>query len=88
MAEIVGSARTRVSNRGQAVRISYCQLTLTGIAGFLGTAVYRAYHGDLQALRQRALARSQIARTAAGPIEFSTEGKGSPVLVIHGAGEG
>ena len=34
------------------------------------------------------LAGSKVIETARGPIEYTTYGQGSPVLVIHGAGGG
>ena len=88
MAEIAGGARTHVRSWMRGTRTPYGQLALAGIAGLLGTAVYRAYHHDLQTLRQRVMTGGQMAATAAGPIEYASEGEGSPVLVIHGAGGG
>ena len=48
----------------------------------------KQYHEELSRARSRILQDSQVVETAHGPIEYSTTGKGSPVLYIHGAGGG
>lgn len=47
-------------------------------AGAVGLAVWR--HGKLAALE----ARSSVARTSAGPVEYESRGQGPAVLVLHG----
>ncbi len=48
----------------------------------------KKYQEDLSRARGRILQGSQVVETAHGPIEYSTTGKGLPVLFIHGAGGG
>ena len=52
------------------------------------TIVVLAYQKDIKPTRARILAGSQIAETAAGPIEYAVAGTGTPLLSIHGAGGG
>jgi 2-hydroxy-6-oxonona-2,4-dienedioate hydrolase len=49
---------------------------------------YRSYRDDIAAERDRALLGSAMIETSYGPIEYSTLGQGSPILVIHGTGGG
>jgi 2-hydroxy-6-oxonona-2,4-dienedioate hydrolase len=49
---------------------------------------YRSYRDDIAAERDRALLGSTMIETSYGPIEYSTLGQGSPILVIHGTGGG
>jgi 2-hydroxy-6-oxonona-2,4-dienedioate hydrolase len=49
---------------------------------------YRSYRFDIAAERNRALLGSTMIETSYGPIEYSTLGQGSPILVIHGTGGG
>lgn len=51
-------------------------------------AIYASYNSEVGAARERVLAGSKVIETARGPIEYTTYGQGSPVLVIHGAGGG
>lgn len=53
----------------------------------LATGLYVRFRRDLEA-RYAALAVSDIAVTAAGPIEYAQTGRGPPVLFVHGAGGG
>ena len=48
----------------------------------------KQYQRELSIARDRILEGSQVVKTARGPIEYSTSGRGSPVLFIHGAGGG
>jgi 2-hydroxy-6-oxonona-2,4-dienedioate hydrolase len=67
-------------------------LGLTAVAaaavGAAAIGVFSAYRRDLGEIRQDIAARSRIANTALGPIEYAIEGTGAPALVIHGAGGG
>jgi pimeloyl-ACP methyl ester carboxylesterase len=61
------------------------------LAGFLliGVGVISlVYARDMQAIRARLTAGSQVIETRHGPLEYTTWGDGSPVLVVHGAGGG
>lgn len=51
-------------------------------------AVYVQYRSDLAAARQRIAGNSQVITTACGPVEYAIAGRGTPVLVVHGAGGG
>lgn len=62
-----------------------------GVVGALAVgagATYLAYARDMRATRDRLAAGSQIIETRHGPMEYTTWGEGSPVLVVHGAGGG
>lgn len=48
----------------------------------------KQYQRDISIAKDRILEGSQIVKTARGRIEYSTFGKGLPVLFIHGAGGG
>ena len=48
----------------------------------------KQYQKELSSARGRILEDSQVVKTAHGPIEYSTAGKGLPVLFVHGAGGG
>ena len=48
----------------------------------------KPYQKELSSARGRILKDSQVIKTAHGPIEYSTAGKGLPVLFVHGAGGG
>jgi 2-hydroxy-6-oxonona-2,4-dienedioate hydrolase len=56
-------------------------LTLVALA-------YRSYRDEIAAERDRALLGSTMIETSYGPIEYSTLGQGSPILVVHGTGGG
>jgi 2-hydroxy-6-oxonona-2,4-dienedioate hydrolase len=49
---------------------------------------YGSYHSDIATERHRATHGSILIETSHGPIEYSTLGQGSPILVIHGTGGG
>lgn len=51
-------------------------------------ATYVAYRADLSSLQQRLEAGSRVAATACGDVEYSIQGEGPAVLVVHGAGGG
>lgn len=62
---------------------------------FLGLAALAAgafalprYFGALRAARERLRGASEIADTTCGPIEYAQDGRGFPLLVVHGAGGG
>ena len=46
------------------------------------------YRKDISEARERIAKSGQVAQTACGPIEYAVEGKGPPILVVHGAGGG
>jgi pimeloyl-ACP methyl ester carboxylesterase len=48
----------------------------------------KQYQKELSIARDRILEGSRVVKTAQGPIEYSTAGKGLPVLFSHGAGGG
>ena len=47
-----------------------------------------SYRNDLAAAERRVASGSQVVNTPCGPIEYAVEGKGTPVLAVHGAGGG
>ena len=48
----------------------------------------KQYQKELSSARVRIVEDSQVVKTAHGPIEYSTAGKGLPALFVHGAGGG
>jgi 2-hydroxy-6-oxonona-2,4-dienedioate hydrolase len=72
----------------QSPRRSLLWLAAGLSAGTLTAALYKRYHSDLATYQGRLLAGSQVAMTAAGPIEYADQGQGPAVLIIHGAGGG
>ncbi|KAL0245324.1 hypothetical protein GEMRC1_009403 [Eukaryota sp. GEM-RC1] len=65
-------------------------LTTLGVAlvTLLIPVVYIQYHNDITDARQKVLDGSELLVTEKGEIEYAVEGKGVPVLLIHGAGGG
>jgi pimeloyl-ACP methyl ester carboxylesterase len=72
--------------KGRSVRVILGAL-LVLLAGAI-LLVYLDYRNDLDAARGRAASGSRVADTPCGRIEYATTGRGSPVLVAHGAGGG
>lgn len=58
------------------------------VATLVVAAIGVAYRTDLAAERERIAHASLIAQTPCGPIEYAVQGRGPPVLVVHGAGGG
>ncbi len=57
------------------------------LLALLGFA-YRSYRYDITTERDRALLGGTMIETSYGPIEYTTLGQGSAILVIHGTGGG
>jgi 2-hydroxy-6-oxonona-2,4-dienedioate hydrolase len=61
-------------------------------AGIVGSGLcalaIRRYRSDIRRARERVAAGGTVVETPSGPIEYGSEGDGSPVLVVHGAGGG
>ncbi len=55
---------------------------------FAAAAIYVASSRDMQSIRKRRSAESQIIPTRHGLVEFKTRGSGPAVLVVHGTGGG
>jgi pimeloyl-ACP methyl ester carboxylesterase len=53
-----------------------------------GAASYLRFRREMKEACARLEAESLVVETDAGPIEYGREGRGEPVLVIHGAGGG
>jgi pimeloyl-ACP methyl ester carboxylesterase len=70
------------------MKIEINRMTAIGtVFPFEGFSI-KQYQKELSTARNRILEGSRVVKTAQGRIEFSTAGKGSPVLFIHGAGGG
>ena len=63
-------------------------LPASGAVFSAGGFSIQQYQKELSSARGRILEDSQVVKTAHGPIEYSTAGKGLPVLFVHGAGGG
>jgi 2-hydroxy-6-oxonona-2,4-dienedioate hydrolase len=72
--------------RAGGVRAVAAAAGLAG-AGLCALAV-RRYRRDIHVARERVAAGSTVVETPSGPIEYGSEGDGTPVLVVHGAGGG
>jgi len=68
--------------------LQWAALIATGIAAVGAAVTYRVYASELQVIRDRLTAGSQVVQTQYGPIEYRMWGEGPPVLVVHGAGGG
>jgi pimeloyl-ACP methyl ester carboxylesterase len=58
------------------------------LAALAGARVHRRFRKDLRAAWERIEAGGRVMQTARGAIEYGEAGRGSPVLLIHGAGGG
>ena len=58
------------------------------VAALAAVAIHVFFRRDLDAAHARIAAGSAIAQTACGPIEYAERGRGSAVLLVHGAGGG
>ena len=61
---------------------------MSAAASAAGLVTYARYRREMRAIRAALDGGSTIAETNAGPIEYAENGKGEPMLVIHGAGGG
>ncbi len=52
------------------------------------TAIWLAFRSDVQAAEQRVTGKSQIFQTRYGNMEYAEQGRGPPLLMIHGTAGG
>jgi fermentation-respiration switch protein FrsA (DUF1100 family) len=60
---------------------------LVVITGVLVIVTYPRYSREMRAARNHLQSESEILNTDKGEIEYAVKGEGTPVLVLHGAGE-
>ena len=71
------------------VRRVWIVLGVSGVAlAGLIALILSSYRNDLAAAERRVASGSQVVNTRCGPIEYAVEGKGAPLLAVHGAGGG
>lgn len=63
-------------------------LSAIGVVTIGAGATYWTFTHDMQVMRDRISAGSEIVQTRHGPLEYHVEGNGPPILVVHGAGGG
>lgn len=56
--------------------------------GVAAAGIFLLYRDDMQAIEAQIAAGSEIADTAAGPVEYASWGSGPPAMIVHGAGGG
>lgn len=59
-----------------------------GVAALFVALPYPHYHREMRVTKARLLAGSKMLKTDYGDIEYAVQGKGPPVLSLHGAGGG
>src|ERR1700730_847960 len=59
--------------------------TGAALAGLLRRATLAEYRHDIRKIRREVQEGGSIAVTKFGPIEYASEGRGAPALIIHGA---
>jgi pimeloyl-ACP methyl ester carboxylesterase len=85
----IGFSLSTADSAGARSRLwAWVALSVVGIVAIGAGATYWAYSHDMQVMRDRLSAGSQIVQTRYGPLEYRVEGDGPPVLVVHGAGGG
>jgi pimeloyl-ACP methyl ester carboxylesterase len=70
--------------------MQYKKDTISTMGAFFSAGGFsiKQYQKQLSIARNRILEGSRVVKIAQGPIEYSTAGKGLPVLFFHGAGGG
>lgn len=58
------------------------------IAVYFTVAIHRKFTKEIRKARQWLSENSRLLNTSLGPIEYSSAGRGDPVIVLHGAGGG
>ena len=61
---------------------------LSAAASAATLVAYARYRKDIRSIKEKVESGSTVAETIAGPIEYAQQGKGTPLLMIHGAGGG
>ncbi|HEX6387514.1 MAG TPA: alpha/beta hydrolase [Anaerolineae bacterium] len=73
----------RMKKVGQFIAIS-----LGAVGALLPVQTYRRYRHEMDAIRERVRAGSEILKTDHSEIEYAVRGEGAPALVLHGSGGG
>jgi len=83
--EVVFLKEVKNRSRNILLIILACLICSTAI---LIALTYPDYHDTMTEAQKQLLANSTILKTEYGDIEYTVEGKGTPILLIHGAGGG
>jgi pimeloyl-ACP methyl ester carboxylesterase len=75
------------ANNGRETKRTGCVMLLA-IVAISTVAIGIAYRSDQEAAVQRVTGKSVVIQTRYGPMEFAQEGRGPPLLMIHGTGGG
>ncbi|HEU4696171.1 MAG TPA: alpha/beta hydrolase [Sphingomicrobium sp.] len=61
---------------------------LSTAATGVGIAAYSRYRSEMREIRRGVEKGGTLVQTSVGPVEYAEQGKGEPMLTIHGAGGG
>lgn len=78
----------RLPKQAQMKMLLITVAVFIGIAALSVAVTYPRCHREMEAMKARLLAGSEILKTGQGDIEYTVQGQGTPVMSLHGAGGG